>query len=86
MSKAEPTEKLGEAKEMADAWAAFSRGNTHQARLEAKKVLANPGASTAAKTEANDLLERTAIDRIHLYAALLVGSVWLVMATLAYFH
>jgi hypothetical protein len=86
MSKSEQNERLGEAKEMAPAWAAFAKGNTHDARAEAAKVVANASASAAAKAEATDLLERTAIDRIHLYAALLVGSAWLVMAALVYFR
>ena len=74
MSKPERNERLGEAKEMTAAWEYFSRGNVHRARVEAKRVLAIPGVSDAAKTEATDLLERTAIDRAHLYAAILVAG------------
>jgi hypothetical protein len=86
MSKGDQTERLGEAKEMTVAWAAFAKGNTHQARLEAAKVAEDAASSAAAKAEASDLLQRTSIDQVHLYMALLVGCAWLVMAALVYFR
>ena len=85
MAKPDKNERLGEAKEMEKAWELFSQGNTHGARQEAKKVQEASGPSAAAKKEAADLLERTAIDRAHLYAALLVACVWLTIVALVYF-
>jgi hypothetical protein len=84
MSKPDKNERLGEAKEMASAWVFFAEGNVHQARIEAKKVLDAPGASPAAKKEAADLLDRTRVDRAHLYAAILVACVWLTIVAIVY--
>ncbi len=86
MSKPEKNQRLGDAKEMSQAWDFFAQGNVHRARIEARKVLDAAGSPEAAKKEASDLLDRTSIDRAHLYAAVLVACVWLTIVAIVYFR
>ncbi len=84
MSRTDKDVRFGDAREMASAWQSFANGNVHLARIEAKKVLESQSASAAAKKEATDLLQRTSVDRAHIYAAVLVACVWLVIVALVY--
>ncbi|HEY6051393.1 MAG TPA: hypothetical protein VIZ58_09100 [Thermoanaerobaculia bacterium] len=71
--------------EMARARAAFDEGNFAAARAEAKRVLRRAEASTEAKMEAGDLLDRTAIDQGPIAAAvsflILLGLLLMYFAT-----